>query len=292
MTEEGLLKGMVAVVTGASMGIGKGIARALATAGSHLVLAARTKSRLEEARNELKALGSTVEIFQADVSRETEARRLVEFALDRFDGINCLVNCAGIQGPIGRATDVDTSRWLEVIHTNLFGTFLCIKAVLPHMMENGSGKIINLSGGGATSPRPRFSAYGASKAAVVRLTETLAEEVREYNIQINAIAPGAVNTRMLTEILDAGEAAGSDGLAKAIRQDEEGGVPPERVGELAVFLASPRSDGLSGKLISLLWDDWRDMPKQASLIMSSDVYTMRRITPEDREHDWRVSGVR
>ncbi len=286
MTEEELLQGRVAVVTGASMGIGKAIARALAKEGSRLILAARTKSHLEEARSELEALGSTVAVFQTDVSQEVEVRRMVEFALDRFEKIDCLVNCAGIYGPIGRAADVDPSRWLETIHTNLFGTFLCIRAVLPHMMENRSGKIINLSGGGATSPFPMFSAYSASKAAVVRLTETIAEEVREHNIQINAIAPGAVNTRLLTEVLDAGEAAGSDVLARAIRQNEEGGVPPEKVGELAVFLASPKSDGLTGRLISLLWDAWGDIPEHVSEIMASDVYTLRRITPKDRGYDW------
>ena len=200
--------------------------------------------------------------------------------------VDILVNCAGIYGPVGFITDVDNEKWIEAININLCGTFLCIKAVLPTMIRNGKGKIINLSGGGAVSPFPRFSAYATSKAGVVRLTETLAEEVKEYNIDINAIAPGAVNTKLLDQVLEAGEAAGKDFLAKSIKQKKEGGVPPERVAELAVFLASTKTDGLTGRLISLLWDKWGEIPQHLDRIMSSDIYTMRRIIPADRGYNW------
>jgi NAD(P)-dependent dehydrogenase (short-subunit alcohol dehydrogenase family) len=122
------------------------------------------------------------------------------------------------------------------------------------MIRERRGKIINLSGG-SPSPLPNFSAYAASKAAIVRLTETLAQEVEEYNIQVNAIAPGAVNTALTDALLAAGPAAGEEMLAQARRQKEDGGVPPERAAALAVFLASEASDGLSGRLISAVWDD-------------------------------------
>ena len=281
-----ILEDKVAIITGGSGGIGSGIASAFAREGSHLVLSARNPSDLEVARAEVLGYGTRVEIFPADVSREKEAGDMVDFTLERFGTIDVLVNCAGVYGPIGLVTDIDTGKWIEAININLCGTFICIKAVLPTMIRNRKGKIINLSGGGAASPFPRFSAYGVSKAAVVRLTETLARELGGYDIDVNAIAPGPVNTRLLDQVLEAGDAAGEEFLAKSIKQKQDGGVPPERVAELAVFLASPQSDGLSGKLISLLWDNWMESPEHLTEIMSSDIYTLRRIVPQDRGYDW------
>jgi NAD(P)-dependent dehydrogenase (short-subunit alcohol dehydrogenase family) len=281
-----ILKDKVAIITGGSLGIGRGIATRFAGEGCHLVLVARNPANLEKTRQGLESYGTRIETFIADVSREKEVKKMVEFTLYKFDTIDILVNCAGIQGPIGLVTDVDTGKWMETININLCGTFLCIKAVLPTMVKNKKGKIINLSGGGAVSPRPRFSAYSASKAAVVRLTETLAEEVKEYNIDINAIAPGAVNTRLLEQVLEAGEAAGKDYMAKAIKQKEEGGTPPEKAAELSLFLASSKSDGLTGRIISAVWDNWRQTPEHLNEIMSSDIYTSRRIIPGDRGYDW------
>ena len=277
------LRDKVSIITGGGSGIGKAIATAFAREGSHLVLASRTASELEATKREIGNLSAArVEIFPADISQPKQVKGLVDFTLKKFATIDVLVNCAGIYGPIGLATDIDSEKWLQAIHINLYGTFLCIKAALPTMIENRKGKIINLSGGGATSPFPRFSAYAASKAAVVGLTGTLAEEVKEYNIDINAIAPGAVNTRLLDQVLQAGEAAGKDFLAKSIKQKKEGGTLPEKVAELAVFLASSKSDGLTGRLISAVWDNWREFPQHLSEIMSSDIYTLRRIVPEDR----------
>jgi len=282
-----LLKGKIAIITGGSRGIGKAIAIAFAKEGAHLVLTSRTKSELELTKREIARIANVkVKIFPADVSNPKAVRDLTNFAIEKFHNIDILVNCAGIYGPIGLVTDIDNNKWLETVKINLYGTFLCMQAVLPTMMKNKSGKIVNLSGGGAVAPFPRFSAYSVSKTGVVRLTETLAEEVRGHNICINAIAPGAVNTRLLDEALAAGEAAGRDFLAKSIKQKQEGGVPPEKVAELVVFLASPESDGLTGRLISLLWDGWRDIPQHLDKIMSSDIYTMRRIVPKDRGYDW------
>ncbi|MFC1928287.1 SDR family NAD(P)-dependent oxidoreductase [Chloroflexota bacterium] len=282
-----VLKDKVAIITGGSSGIGKAVTVAYAKEGARMVVASRTKTDLEATRREIAKLTSVkVEVFPTDVSHPESVAGLVEFTLKKFGAIDILVNCAGVYGPIGLVTDIDNKKWLEAININLYGTFLCIKAVLPTMMKKKKGKIVNLSGGGATAPFPRFSAYSASKAAVVRLTETLAEEVKEYNICINAIAPGAVNTRLLEQALAAGEAAGEDFQAKSVKQKQEGGVPPEKVAELAVFLASPESDGLTGRLISLLWDKWQDIPQHLDKIKSSDIYTIRRIIPEDRGYEW------
>jgi NAD(P)-dependent dehydrogenase (short-subunit alcohol dehydrogenase family) len=147
------------------------------------------------------------------------------------------------------------------------------------MIHQGGGKVINLSGGGATSPRPYFSAYAASKSAVVRLTETLAEELKPFNIQVNAIAPGAVYTKMTREILAAGSAAGERALAEARRVQEEK-TTPKAAAKLALFLASPESGGLTGRLISAVWDDWRSLPSRLEEVMVSELYTLRRIATD------------
>lgn len=282
-----ILSNKVAIVTGASMGIGRAIAAALAAEGTNLVLCSRHGDELANAASELRrSCGTRIEAIPTDVSDPTQVRSLVDFTLDRFGTIDILVNCAGVYGPIGPVTDVDSQAWLQCIGINLCGTFLTVQAVLPTMIQKRSGKIILLSGGGAVSPFPRFSAYGASKAGVVRFTETVSEEVKQHHIDINAIAPGPVNTRLLDQALAAGDAAGKEFKAKSIRQKQEGGVPPERIAELAVFLASPQTDGLSGRLISLLWDNWRDIPEHLPEIQASDVFTMRRIVPSDRGFEW------
>jgi NAD(P)-dependent dehydrogenase (short-subunit alcohol dehydrogenase family) len=281
-----ILKDRVSIITGGSGGIGKAIAAVFAREGSSLVLVSRTASELEKTRRELADSHAKVEIFPADVSKEVDVKGMVAFTLAKFGTVDVLVNCAGIYGPIGLVTEINAIDWFEAVKINLYGTFLCIKAVLPVMMKKKSGKILNFSGGGAVSPRPHFSAYGASKAGVVRLTETLAAEFKDYNIGFHAIAPGAVNSRMLEQVLTAGAAAGKEELAKALKQKSEGGVPPQRVAELAVLLASSQSDGLSGRLISLPWDDWENISRHTADIMSSDIYTTRRIVPRDRGYDW------
>ena len=146
------------------------------------------------------------------------------------------------------------------------------------MIKHGSGKIINLSGGGAANPQPCFSAYATSKAAVVRFTETISEEVKGFNIQVNAIAPGGIATRLQDEVIAAGELAGAEALAKAKRIKAAGETTLDKPVALSVFLASDESKGLTGKLISAVWDDWQNMGKNASELVSSDLYTLRRVT--------------
>ncbi len=275
-----LLKDKVAIITGSSMGIGKTIAEAFLREGCSTVLVARGRETLDGARRELGCIGPAVESFPADVTRERDVSALFEFTFRKFGSLNILVNCAGIYGPIGLTVDVSPEDWLRTLEINLFGIFLCIRYALKAMIKQGAGgKIINLAGGGATSPFPRFGAYAASKAAVVRLTETIAHEVKDRGIDINAIAPGPVNTRLLDQVLAAGVAAGEDFYRHSLKQKEEGGISPELVAELALLLASPLSDGLTGRLISAVWDDWKALPSDIARIAGTDLYTLRRITP-------------
>jgi len=273
------LSGQIALVTGAGRGIGRAIAVALARGGADLILLARSASELDETAAQVRDSGREAFSLVADVSRRADVQRAVAAGLARFDHVDILVNNAGTQPPIGPLVENDPAEWTHTVAVNLFGPFHCIQAVLPGMVARRRGKIINLSGGGATGPRPNFSAYAASKAAIVRLTETLAEEVRPYNIQVNAIAPGAVNTRMLDEVLMAGEAAG-DELAAAQSRQVQGGTPPELAAALVVFLASDASDGLTGKLISAPHDDWCTWDAQRiSEVSNSPWYTLRRMDP-------------
>jgi NAD(P)-dependent dehydrogenase (short-subunit alcohol dehydrogenase family) len=183
--------------------------------------------------------------------------------------------------------DIDTAEWLSAIHVNLLGTMLMCQAVLPGFRARAYGKIINFSGGGATSPRPRFSAYAASKAAVVRFTENLAQELDGTGIFVNAVAPGAVNTRMLAEVLAAGpEKVGSSAFSDAQKQQRQGGTSPDRAAELCCMLLSPEGDGITGRLISAVWDNWESLPTHKSELNGTDVYTLRRIVPRDRGFDW------
>lgn len=273
------LEGRVAIVTGAGRGIGRAIALAFAREGADIVIASRGLPEANETAGEVKALGRRALALPVDVSAQAQVDMMVASVINRLGKVDILVNNAGIQGPIGPTAENDTGHWVETVQVNLVGTFLCCRAVLPHMIKQQRGKIVNLSGGGATSARPYFSAYAASKTAVVRFTETLAQEVKGANIQVNAIAPGAVNTRMLQQVLDAGDAAGEKARAEAKRQLESGGTSPETAAALAVFLASAASDGLTGRLISAVWDDWRGMAKRVPEIVSSDLYTLRRVTP-------------
>jgi NAD(P)-dependent dehydrogenase (short-subunit alcohol dehydrogenase family) len=159
---------------------------------------------------------------------------------------------------------------------------------LPKFKEQRHGKIINISGGGAAYPRPYFSAYATSKAGVVRFTETIAEELKEYSIDCNCIAPGALNTRMLSEVLNAGiKSVGYNYYERAMTQKLSGGDSLKDAAELCTYLASDKSDGLTGKLISARWDKWRDdIPEHIEEIKNSDIYTLRRILPKDRNKNW------
>lgn len=269
------LEGRKALVTGAGRGIGRAIALALAREGAQVALLARTRAQLEGVAAELDRGQSLV--LAADLARENEVRQALGRLEEGWGGVDILVNNAGLLGPVGPTHQVEVAAWFQALQVNLGGCFLCTHLLLPGMVAQGYGKIINLSGGGAVTPRPWFSAYSASKAGVVRFTETLAAEVAQHHIDVNAIAPGAVNTQMLDQVLGAGELAGPQAQAEARRQLEEGGVDPARPAALAVFLASPRSDGLSGRLFSAVWDDWEGLDVEK--IMATDHYTVRRVVP-------------
>jgi NAD(P)-dependent dehydrogenase (short-subunit alcohol dehydrogenase family) len=286
----GPLSGRTALITGASRGLGLEIARAYLDAdAAGICICGRDRDALDGALTELRARakdGQTVIGDVADVSEPEDVERLVELALGELGEIVVLVSNAGIYGPKGGIAQTDWAQWRRAVEINLFGSVLPVRRLLEHFTARGSGKIVQLSGGGATSPMPALSAYAASKAAVVRFTETLAEELREHGVDVNALAPGALNTRMLDELLDAGpELLGQPVYERALAQQQSGGSPPEQAARLAVFLGSPASDGITGKLLSAVWDPWAELPEHLDELRS-DVYTLRRIVPADRGMEW------
>lgn len=284
------LDGKFAVVTGAGRGLGLAISRAYVQAGASVFLCGRDPRVLERAKRDLlaeAAPGQAVYAEQADVSNEQDVIRLISQAIAAFGRLDILVNNAGVYGPKGLIETVDWREWIHAVEVNLFGSVLACRAVLPHFRANHYGKIVQLSGGGATGPLPRISAYAVSKAAIVRFVEGLAEETKHCRIDVNALAPGALDTGMLDEVLLAGpEQVGQDFYNRMLRTKQQGGTDLTRGADLAVFLASPASDGISGKLISAVWDPWEELAEHRTELADSDVYTLRRILPKERGWDW------
>ena len=283
------LKGRNAIITGASQGLGKAIAEHFIRAGANVILCARSKPDLAATRSELAKIAPRRKVLAhvCDVSNETQVNDVVEFALQEFGSVQVLVANAGVYGPMGPTESVDLNEWRQALDINLFGLLLPARALIPHFKKAGGGKIVVLSGGGATNPLPNISCYAASKAAAVRLMETLAEELRDFHVDVNAVAPGALKTRLVEQVLAAGpEKVGKAFFAKNKKWAEEGATPLELGAGLCVYLASKQSDGITGKLFSAQWDPWRTMHEHREELTKSDIYCLRRIVPEDRGKKW------
>jgi 3-oxoacyl-[acyl-carrier protein] reductase len=261
------------LITGGSRGIGKRLALGFAAAGARVGILARSKAELDLAKLEIEHNGGNALRFRADVRDFEQVCAAVDRMRVEFGGVDILIAAAATQGPIGPLVDAKPKLWADAVEVNLMGVMHACKAVLPQMIERRSGKIIVLSGGGAADARPNFSAYAASKAAVVRLVETLAEEVRDRNIQVNCLAPGGTYTSMTDDIIHAGGRAGQRELEDAENIRMTGGVAPAKQVELAMFLASDRSNHISGKLIHVN-DDWK---KLRDSNMHPEAYTLRRV---------------
>ena len=262
------------LITGAGRGIGKRLAIGFAAEGARVGLLARSQAELDLAKLEIEHAGGTALRIRSDVRDYEQMCAAVERMRAVFGGVHVLIAAAAVQGPIGPLTDVKPRAWAETIETNLMGVMHACRAVLPPMIDHRRGKIIVIGGGGAASARPRFSAYAASKAAVVRFVETVAEEVRDYNIQLNCMAPGGTYTHMTDEILHSGERAGAREIEEAEDVRLTGGMHPEKQIHLALFLASERSNHISGKLIHVN-DDWKRLEREN---MNPEAFTLRRFS--------------
>jgi NAD(P)-dependent dehydrogenase (short-subunit alcohol dehydrogenase family) len=284
------LAGRSALITGASQGLGAEIARHYVSNGASVMLCARSVDNLAAAQDSLTPLlvsGARIVTIAADVGERRDVDRIFERLRAEFPRLDILVNNAGVYGPMGNIENVDWDEWVDAIRINLLGLVYVSRAAMPMFRAQRYGKIINISGGGAANPMPAITAYAASKAGVVRFTESLALECRDDHIDVNAIAPGALVTRMMDRLLEAGpEKVGQPFFDRMKKIAEEGGTPLDVGAALCVFLGSSESDGITGKLIAAQWDRWEDWPKHLDELNASDVYTLRRIAGRDRNKPW------
>jgi NAD(P)-dependent dehydrogenase (short-subunit alcohol dehydrogenase family) len=262
------------LVTGAGRGIGKRLAIGFAARGARVGLLARSKAELDLCHLEIEHAGGSALRLRADTGDYEQVTAAVERMRVQF-GANpqVLICSAAILGPIGPFVESNPKSWHEVIQTNLTGALNACRAVLPYMEERRSGKIIILSGGGSTPARPNFAVHETTKSALIRFVETLAEEVADFNVQVNCLAPGEAYTHMTDQILAAGERAGWQEIEEAKQVRMTGGVAAEKQIELALFLASEPSNHISGRLIHVN-DDWKKLKDKT---VNSELYRLRRV---------------
>lgn len=264
------------VVTGTSSGIGRALVERLIARGDTVWGLARSAQSPVPGPGHFHALACDVSEWEA----VSAAAAKVATVTDRLDG---LVACAGVHGELGPALTADPRNWSNTVRTNLDGTYYAIRGFAPLLLRGRRAKVVCLSGGGATKARANFSAYGAAKTAVVRLVENIAEETRGQPFDINAIAPGAINTRLTEEVIRLGPAVvGRTEYEAAVKQKATGGGSLDRALGLIEYLLSEQSDGITGRLLAAPWDPWPTLGAHTTTLAKSDVYTLRRIVPEER----------
>ncbi len=277
MTAQNTLSGKVVAITGGGRGIGRSIAIACAKQGAKVSLFARSEKELKETVETIqKETGVPAMYVAGDVSKEEDNVRFIQETEKKLGPVFGLVCGAAIYGPIGPIESNPLAEWRQCMEINVMGTVMTIQAALPGMKKRRDGRIILFSGGGQNAIA-NFTAYVASKGAIMRLNETLGAELAPHNIWVNAIAPGAVNTQFLEVLLAAGpDRVGHDLYNKSLQQKSKGGVPPEKAADLATYLLSDKSRGLAGKVISALWDKYYEFTDFEKM-NKSDIFTMKRV---------------
>jgi NAD(P)-dependent dehydrogenase (short-subunit alcohol dehydrogenase family) len=277
----------IALITGGSRGLGAQLARRFWLDGYSLVIIARNQFDVQAMFEELPKCGEQSAIsIMCDLANAAQVATMVDSIKARIPYLDVLVNNAAIQGPIGPLCENDLLEWYRTLQVNLLAPVALCHGLIPLMKRPCGASIINLSGGGATGPRANFTAYATAKTGLVRFSETIAEELKGVGIRVNCIAPGAMKTSMLKEVLAKSDAAGRRETSLASKVFETGGASTDRVADLALFLAGNSSGGVSGKLISAVWDNWEEWPKHLDELSPGDVYTLRRITGRDRGCGW------
>ncbi len=236
------LKGRIALVTGASQGIGHAIALAFAREGANIVVTARNESRLRALAQEAETLGVQALAAPADIGIETEINGVAKAAIAKFGGVDILVNNAAIIHSRIPVSEFDTQLFRDVLNVNLMGTFLITKALLPNMIERSAdgtrGNIINISSIGGRKGAAGRSAYRITKSGLISFTESLAAEVKQHGIDVNAICPGGTDTEGYR-----------DAFNTSGKSDNPKLMDPNEIAQVAVFLASDASSAVTGAAI-------------------------------------------
>ena len=273
------IKNKSVVITGGGRGIGRALAVACKKAGGLVTVAARSKTDLDETSAELQAVNDLPHLaIRCDVTSTEELKNLYSKAHEMFGPLHGLICAAGVYGAIGPFAELNFDEWAKAIDINLTGTARSIHTALPRMIAGS--RIILFSGGGQAA-MPNFSSYVTGKGGIWRLTETLGAELASKQIYVNAIAPGAVNTKLLDDLLAAGpDKVGAEVYQKSIQQKKAGGQGSEKAADLTLFLLSEKSTGLYGKTLSAVWDPYMDF-KDLAKMSKSDIFTAKRVVDFD-----------
>jgi len=274
---------MKIIITGSSVGIGRAIAKKLLS-NDHQVWGVARRDQ-----SDLKALyPANFHSTQTDVADWNQVEKLVSNISSMWGSVDALITCAGLQGEIAPLEETNPAQWSHTVTSNINGTFFSIRGFYDLLIKSAQKtKIICFSGGGATKSRPYFSAYAAAKTAIVRLIETAADEWKDQHIDINAVAPGRINTAMMDEIIAKGPGdAGIDEYAAALKQKADGKDSLPEVLLLVEWLLSSKSNGITGKIISAPWDRWEEWSQHLNELKTTDIYTLRRITGKERGSTW------
>jgi short-subunit dehydrogenase len=274
------------IITGSTGGLGSVLAIKYYQEGANLILIGRSFEKLNSLKEKLlidKKSNQFIKIIKLDLGNLNLISKVLKKEFIKISKFDVLINCAAIQGPIGKSWENKFFEWQSTFNINFYSTMVLINTILPFMLKNNTGSIINISGGGSTSSRPDFSSYAISKTALVRYTEILAEELSNTKIKVNSIAPGIMATNMTKEVIKNKKNITNKKELKAANRVLLEGDNMEKALNLCLFLSSKESKGINGKLISATWDPWEKITKNLNYISKSDIYTLRRILPEDRD---------
>jgi NAD(P)-dependent dehydrogenase (short-subunit alcohol dehydrogenase family) len=275
---------MLAIITGASRGLGRLCACELAAHGADLLLVSRDPAALADVAAEIKVTeaGRQVTTLSCDLGEPDAPQRLRE-AASQLGEADILVNNAALQGPIGPAWEVSWAEFEAALRLDFLVPVALCRALIPGMKARGRGWIINISGGGATGPRPMFAAYGAAKTALARFSETLSIETAPHGIRVNAVAPGAFASDM-TKLVQASAASAGEGEVATAQMllDRGDTANAEKAARLVAYLTLGAGRDVTGKLISAAWDRWDTLHLNTNVLANKDVFTLRRIVPEER----------
>jgi 3-oxoacyl-[acyl-carrier protein] reductase len=269
-----------AVISGANSSLAQKIARRLARDGWSLLLGSRDKASLDGFASAIKdGFGTAVFTNELDVSSSDSVSEFCAHSRTLTEQIDGLVHTAAQLKPYGSILEVEPEGWIQSIDVNLAGAFRVMHAFSRVMVNQKSGVMTFLSGGGSTSPLPTLSSYAVAKAGVVRLVETISIELAPYNIKVNAVAPGVMNTKMVQEMVAGGQGLIDQTYMARMQSDLKTGVDSsEEASELVAWLMTQEVPGLTGRIISAIWDDWRTWDTQTSKFRDENIFTLRRNT--------------